>query len=218
MKYNWHHVLAGDINRARFVERYGSFPHIHVENVAEHSYFVGLYAYMIWQEADHVGDLGEILARAMFHDMEESVTGDMLRAVKYSSSEMKKAMDEAGEVLLDELLKNVQPPLSKGEVQPHTAEVKRLWSEAKDDTFEGCVVALADLLSVVSYAHIERQFGNRHAARIVPEITENLRRLSNKLQFGYHEAPATAKRKLINVIEDVVSTILMEYPHEGNPR
>lgn len=222
MKFNWHHVLAGEINRARYVERYGSFPHIHKESVAEHSYFVAFYSYLLWLETDREADLGKILLRALVHDMEESVTGDMLRAVKYSSEGLKEAMDEAGRTLLDDILTHIEAPAISTEgvrqERDETVELRREWENAKDRSLEGTIVAAADLLSVVSYAHIESQFGNRHAYSIRQEIGMNLQRLQEKIRFKRDELPETTKQKILRVTEDVLATLLMEYPHEGYPR
>lgn len=221
MIYNWHHVLAGETNRARFVERYGSFPHIHQENVAEHSFYVALYSLMLWHETDGIAELGIVLSRALMHDIEESVTGDMLRAVKYSSKEMKKSMDDAGSRLLRTLLQHMMANAGDSREDYANAHMHESWAFAKNDTNEGAIVATADLLCVVSYAHIESQFGNRHARRIRMEVADNLNKLKEKLSTDrteYVRASDIVKRRLCMVIDDVLATLLMEYPHEGNPR
>jgi 5'-deoxynucleotidase YfbR-like HD superfamily hydrolase len=60
-----------------FVERWNVAPRLHRQSVAEHSYFVALYAFEITVALGRHAILGDILPLALCHDLGEIVTGDM---------------------------------------------------------------------------------------------------------------------------------------------
>ena len=178
MMYNWVEVLDGKLNRTRFVERYSGVPHVRREGVAEHSYYVALYAQFLYDEVnrnilppdvDQVWpDLSKVLQGALFHDMEECMTGDMLRSVKHGSAILRESLNKAGE----QLLKSVFEEVLDG--QRHVTTSMARWSNAKTSTINGDIVSLADLLSVVSYAYMEEKAGSTYAYTIQEEIAEGL--------------------------------------------
>lgn len=109
----WVDVLkAGteDVRRLDSVTRFSSIPVTFAETTTTHSYWVTLYSLMIWQVLEAYGwksglpDLGEVLRYAVSHDAPESVTGDVVRTMKYSSKKMKEAVDEAEVVLVKKLM------------------------------------------------------------------------------------------------------------------
>ena len=68
-------LLTGSIHRMSHVNRYSSVPVNRKENVAEHSWFVAFYAYMIGKDLEahqHEVDFGELLSRALVHDLRRS--------------------------------------------------------------------------------------------------------------------------------------------------
>lgn len=179
LQLNWQMVMEGQLNRSRYVERYAGVPHLHPENIAEHSYYVAIYSFLLCHELYFVDseydpiDLGVVLKRALLHDIEECVTGDVLRSVKHDNPAIKKAFHDTGYKLLDGLVREILGPGSEGSSLP--AIIIDTWASAKDNSIEGHIVSLADLLAVVGYASGESTLGNRYARRIQREITDNIR-------------------------------------------
>lgn len=93
-------------------------------------------------------DMGELLMKALWHDAEETVTGDVLRTVKYHSPEVLAAF----QLISREGMKKT---LQKLDMTDATAEVVYdTWDSAKDGQ-TGCIVSIADLASVMYKVHQE---------------------------------------------------------------
>lgn len=99
-----------DIRRLDNVIRFSSIPVTFSESTAAHTFWVSLYALMIWQQMESAGwgkglpDLGEVLRYAISHDAGEAVTGDVVRTMKYSSPEMKNEVDASEFLLVSKLM------------------------------------------------------------------------------------------------------------------
>ena len=153
------YLLTGTPIRMRYVNRWStsrvSFP----ENVAEHSYFVCLYAMMVarwWvnnsEGASHAGEearqafIGDAIQRAVLHDMEEARTGDIHRPFKYSDPKLREAMKLAGRLAAEQTLH----PVSPGD-ESEQDDLMRLWANSKDSSPAGRIVAFADFLCVLAF-------------------------------------------------------------------
>jgi len=159
-------MLTGDVNRLRYITRYSTSLVLHRENVAEHSYYVALYSYLIavWVQANYPVrahtlqatedalevHFAKVLCRALLHDIDESRTGDFQRPFKYSRPELKALVDEAAK---DEFERAVAP-IIPGSLAFVRSMVHN-WEHAKDDSTEGSIVAFADYLSVLSHLYAE---------------------------------------------------------------
>jgi hypothetical protein len=89
----------------------------------------------------------KIQEAALFHDLEEARTGDFPRPFKYSNAKVKDVLDEAASAEFVHIIRDVLP--NDSELLNHLVFV---WDTAKsEDTLEGCIVALADFLSVISH-------------------------------------------------------------------
>lgn len=145
---NLKELLGGDLNRMRYVTRYSSIFVLHKESVAEHSYYVSLYALIIARELRARGEqvnIESVLMRAIVHDIEECRTGDIFRPFKYANDELKKMIDEQAKKEIEGVFKKLNLSTSVvGILEYH-------WEEAKGDCIEGCIIAFCDFLSVLSY-------------------------------------------------------------------
>lgn len=133
------------------VWRYSSIPVVEYENVAEHSYWVALYAAMILAEIDSTDTttLGAVIIESLLHDTGECVTGDVVRTFKYSSEELKKQIGIAEEGLLLRL----------------PAEVRKLFDLSNQINkpfrhYVKTIVKMADFLSLFQYMRREALRGN----------------------------------------------------------
>lgn len=170
--------LNSKVRRLSHIRRYSSLPVIRPENVAEHSFYCALIAYTLAHDLKYRRyqvDPDLAMRKAMLHDLEESMTGDILRSFKYSSARLREEIEEAGFVNMGELALDFGAAASP---------VLRGWGSSKDG-LEGDVVAFADLLCVVAYVREEFIAGNRHldavAAEVFGYITENFQQ---RQEFG----------------------------------
>lgn len=167
-------MLSGSIHRMSHVYRYSSVPIGRRENVAEHSWYVAFYAYLIGQDLQQQGfnvDFGEMLSRALVHDLDESMTGDFLRYVKYGHPDLKRALDEVSVSMIDKMAYKLKS--GRKAIQKH-------WSEAKDNDLEGDIIQVADLARVLSYVLEEIKMGNSHVTNIISECSEYIEEFAEK--------------------------------------
>jgi 5'-deoxynucleotidase YfbR-like HD superfamily hydrolase len=140
------------------------------ENVAEHSFWVVLYSMMIHRGLGGPAEaLPLVLAYAAVHDLPECLTGDVVRTFKYSSPEMKSAVDVAEEALVRRF-----PP-----------GLLEVYSEALDGTdderhgwYVKDVVKAADFLSLYQYMWRERSKGNREIDQFFARMKNDMRGMS----------------------------------------
>lgn len=144
-------LLTGDVNRLRYIRRFGLALTLHKENVAEHSFYVSIYSYFIakWVQVE-LGlelDMMRIMEAGLFHDLEETRTGDFPRPFKYRRPGLKHLLDLAAADEFRTIITDLMP--GNEEVEKH---LQFIFETAKDEhCMEGCVVALADYLSVISH-------------------------------------------------------------------
>lgn len=194
-------LLLGDINRLRYLKRFGNSLVVHRENVAEHSFYVAMYGYWLcewcWNNNRVFPNIGTVLIRALFHDADEARTGDFQRPFKYSSPELKAAIDKAAKT---EFRMVIHPILSSSEA--HEEALTQMWDNAKDNSIEGCVVALADFLSVLSHMWQEINCANATMLKHHTTMIAYLRTFDAK-EYDF-------LRPVIRQVEAIVETVLVQ--------
>jgi 5'-deoxynucleotidase YfbR-like HD superfamily hydrolase len=172
-------MLTGSIKRLAHVNRYSSLPVSRRENVAEHTCFVSLFSLFIGKDLKASGvevDFAKLLTASLMHDLDESLSGDFLRTVKYGVPGLKTLLDGASEGFLHRIEKQLG------------VDILQDWKTAKDASLEGGILAIADLLAVVSYVLEEFSGGNRHLLDLLPEVDsylESLEELVPSQLWGY---------------------------------
>lgn len=154
MNLDMRELLNGDVVRLRYVFRYSTSRVSHPESVAEHMYFVGFYALAIsdWVQS-HTSlevNTGELLRRALIHDLEEARSGDFPRPFKHSDKKLKRMLDEASEHALEQLIWRLMPAHT-GEDKFSNEEWMHTWRTSKDNSYEGRILEFCDFLSVLSF-------------------------------------------------------------------
>lgn len=159
---NLRDMLTGDVNRLRYITRYSTSLVLHRENVAEHSYYVTLYAMFLcrWVKVNLKGGMLPdeelaVLRRCLLHDLDEARTGDFQRPFKYRRPKLKKLMEDAAEEEFREAIESIFP-----EDGAYVGHLCMSWAGAKDDSRAGLIVAFADYLSVISHLYAEVSCAN----------------------------------------------------------
>lgn len=195
-------MLSGDIQRMADTFRWPTIPVLKKESSAEHSYYVALYSLMIADDLDHRGikvNFGKLLARALMHDVDEAVSGDMLRGFKYADRRLPPLVHKVCRGLLKETLDDLCG----------SAFSKRLldtWEQSKDSaTLEGTIVQAADFLSSLAYVFREVLMGNKMISRFEKEVRGCLRTFAKKLGADHPLAP------YLEQIEELDASCLMKF-------
>lgn len=190
-------MLTGPLNRVHSVYRYSARSVHKQESVAEHSYFVALYAIMIGDYLDLKYDTERVLRRAITHDLDESVTGDFVRSFKYYDNEFRHQLHTASGRFLRQILDGY-PPV----IQDYYTD----WYCAKDSTIEGELIRVADFMSVVAYILREWAMGNRTLNDIVDEIAA----------YGLSVMQITTYPRLQDFVHDALTLLREEVENEVN--
>ena len=130
------------LDKLRDVPRFSTYP-LYKENVAEHSYYVTLFAMFIARHlacSGEVVDVGKAMSFAVMHDAEESFLGDVLLGTK---QKMATPYDEAAK---DVVYKWLTDCIKRADER---GSMFWLWRWAKHDTTEGRVVRYSDALAAL---------------------------------------------------------------------
>ena len=132
------------------IRRYSQLHLLKEESVLEHTGFVCLFSYLLCHELNTKAtntlteymDVGEVLCKAVTHDIDEVVTGDIPRPTKYFDENSKNTFDKISEAGMEKLLEEMNLQMSVN------LKLQRDWGNSKKGN-EGVIIAIADLASVV---------------------------------------------------------------------
>jgi 5'-deoxynucleotidase YfbR-like HD superfamily hydrolase len=163
-------ILHGYLPRMSHVYRYSSIPVHRRENIAEHSWWVSFLCMVIGRDLQlqgHTIDMEELLERALLHDVDETMSGDIIRSFKHTDAAVKSAIQNASEANVRELFDTK----TWGVGMDHDLFVT--WAMAKDHRIEGDILKFADQLAVMFYCAGEVKAGNQNARDVVEELYLN---------------------------------------------
>jgi thioredoxin 1 len=132
-------------------DRWSTYPTVKDESVAVHTFEVAHMAFLLAVKTDGA-DPRKAATMALFHDLEESITGDIPRFAKRSTDELQNALEDAEDSAIQELTDELDNELRQ--------EVRNIWAIAKDDGIEGDIVKCADIITAIHGAYKEYRLGN----------------------------------------------------------
>lgn len=194
-------LITSPVMNMDSVVRYSGTHSSRPENVSNHTCQVGLLAFMIGSKLNILGcqvNLEKLALKCLVHDLDESLTGDVSRGVKYYSPELR---DELAMVASDSLLKLEQVLGIPG--------LQQLWINAKNDGVEGFLLNIADTLQVVKKILEEVvTLGNRSFLRMAIEVQGYLQKFRVKTrEVDLNEEATDYLVSLIDSALDVVEQI-----------
>lgn len=139
------------------VIRFSNQMRIKDESVAEHSFHTAMYSMILADLEISMGNevnVEKLLRACLLHDLEESMTGDILHGFKYSDPELLKNMKKMGEEFYKNIAGNLPSGMSKRYVE--------IWKNAKDETIEGRILEAADKVEALIYSMEEYSLGNKN--------------------------------------------------------
>lgn len=133
-------MFERDLRTLSFVPRWVITRNIKTQSVAEHSFFVAVYAGQLAEYLGFEGDMADLYHAALWHDAEESFTGDVPGPAKRSTF-------GSGAAVWIRAGMSIRFP---SQDRPVTSEIKT-------------ILKVANLLDEVLYKATEIQMGNRGA-------------------------------------------------------
>ena len=142
-------------SRLSCIFRFNNVPRLASQSVAEHSYRVPFLSMLV---ADYLKDRGvevdklRLLEMGMLHDIEEVVSGDIIKILKQGKfKEELDKMNEQNAFCITHLLG------TRGD------EYYSLWNEAKEiKTLEAKIIAFCDMVDRIIYCVKESHLGNNY--------------------------------------------------------
>ena len=182
-------MFLNRLQKLRWIDRCSNTSHIKPYSVAQHSFYMALYGLIFARvENERIAndevnnsihpfspdrevfyDLEKVMSKALVHDLEESLTGDILFPLHNDYPDFKEKLDSIREqsatsILFEELPKKVKNDFIHD------------WRHAKDESPEGTLVACMDKFEIIMYCLTEFELGNmgilaiyNNARRIIKE-------------------------------------------------
>lgn len=156
---DWEKILEGYVTRCAIVGRLIAHHMTHRETVAEHQWLCAFFSWSLLryyekETGEKGADLGEVLMRSLFHDIEEAYSGDIPKPMKLHIGESVIAkLKEVQRLHLQKKVEGLGEELSK--------ELIEVWANAKRGDLAGAIVALSDYLSLIHVLGREARLGNR---------------------------------------------------------
>lgn len=170
--------LKGFFDRMSDVIRYSGTKVLNKENLAEHTYYVSIIADGIAEDLRQKFDIEidryKVLKYALYHDIEEIFTWDIISPVKYKSEQLRQEFERVWNMILEEQL------ISHFEWNTHISQMildtHRAYEEWKNEILENKIVKLADILQAIWYTISEKNLGNIYLQPITQNLLEILQK------------------------------------------
>lgn len=162
------------------IVRYSGVRQTDPESLAMHLIDVQMMGYaMVKRMNSEYGetlDVGLYLEKALIHDMDEVLTGDMPRSTKYYNETILEEMKKVGEDAMRQVAENFF----------NDDEVFDIWDSAKSGK-EGVMVKIVDMLSVASKVLKEVELlNNNYFLKVAYEVRQHLLDIADYLE---HKSP-----------------------------
>ena len=174
-----------DIDNLRNITRFQTAPRNARETVAEHSFYVAAIVLKLHDYFEF--NLESALSTALMHDYSEVYISDVPHSIKAANKELAEALETAeAKVNVEKLSVNYATKID---------EFNKL------ATAEGCIVNLADVLSVLMYSRYEVKLGNKEYMREVYHKT--FKRINSILKTAkQYLKPEYCELDIINLIDE----------------
>lgn len=149
-----------ELRTASVVPRWSIVWTLNKDKVDGHSYYVAVYARQIARLIGWKGDMGDLLARALFHDLDEVITGDICSPIKHQIIDGVRA-EEFLDVKMMERLPDIQRQLND-------------MGDKEEDEEAWAIVRAADKLDALLFLIVERRMGNGVVSDLLPSVWANL--------------------------------------------
>lgn len=173
---NFIQFLFGSNRRISRVVRFSTRPRSVDEYVATHSYYVALYGLILSKMLIGKGvkvDVESVLTRALVHDLDESVSGDIIRIFR------EKLSNEL-EVLCGEVMQGIL----KGLPDKQREYLMFHWHNKFEET-EGLIVKICDNIAGWAYCEEQIQMGNKIFVPIAGDYLKRI--LTDTYNIGLEE-------------------------------
>jgi 5'-deoxynucleotidase YfbR-like HD superfamily hydrolase len=158
------------------VIRFSARGRIRDQSVAEHLFHTSLYAMIMADLEKQIGNevnVEKLLRATLIHDLEESLTGDIIFDFKHSDEKVAHEIKNLGKKFFEDMVGHLPKNISE--------KYTDIWFNAKNEnTMEGKIMHAADRFEALAYAMEEKQIGNKNFDVIIEKLTEDLKKMKLK--------------------------------------
>lgn len=203
MKNEFIKIISSPMLQTNNVYRYSGTKMIEPESLTTHVYETQMIGYMIIHHLNSKCgeslDKGLYLEKVLHHDMEESMTGDVVRTLKYHNPSVLRE--------LQSVAKEVAEDLYFQYFEDDKGELFDIWDNAKSGK-EGFILKFVDTLTVVNRVVKEVEyFKNIYFLRVAYEVSYYLRDLKDLIQKNPYKYTQSSVDYLTEVINGAFETL-----------
>ena len=187
-------------NVIRFSGTYQASQELLSTHIVDVQYISMIIARKLINKGEHI-DIGILLQKGLIHDIDEVLVGDIPRLTKYSSQTCHDALNAVAESVVKDISNKLDG----------TDYVINLWSTAKDNTPEGYILRLADMLSVAKKTAYEVSIlNNNNFLRVAVEMMNYIHDLYNSVPVDLFFIPSSIGyiKDLLRGVESYLSSII----------
>lgn len=191
-------LFPPELRTASIVPRWSVVWTLTRDTVANHSFYVTLYARTVGRLIDWRGSYAMLMFFALTHDLDETMTGDIVSPVKVEILDRERYDDYVERKMRDRMpgLMDELDRLYGGTVAAEK-EQNEAWS----------IIAVADRLDALLFLIGERRMGNGVIAPRIPDA-------ERRLEAAWYELPA-AKERLGQLWATVMKPVIRAHGEEG---
>lgn len=193
-------LFPSELRTMSVVPRWSVLWTLNRDVLANHSYYVAMYARSVARTIDWNGNYAMLLFLALTHDLDETVTGDIVSVVKSEILDQHRCDDfvdlkmrERMPGLMSEIDYILGDPTNKA----HQREIDEAWR----------VITVADRLDALLFLIGEQRMGNGVIAPRIPSAEA-------RLLSAWHELPAP-KDKLEMLWSTVMKPVIRNHMEQG---
>ena len=181
-----------ELRTAAIVPRWSVVWTLNRDTVATHSYYVTLYSYQIARLIGWRQNLPRLMFLALTHDLDETVTGDIVSPVKRAIVDVERA----------------RAYISTAMEQRMPAIWDQIKMEAVNDDEAVAIIECADRLDALLFLIVEQRMGNRHVFNRCTDAYE-------RFKTSWFKLPAS-KTLLEDLWHDTVAASVAEHRRFGS--
>lgn len=192
-------LFPPELRTASVVPRWSVVWTLMRDTVANHSYFVAMYAYSVAKLIGWSQDLMLVTYLALTHDLDETITGDIVSPVKHAILDENRADD-----YIDQQMRQRLPTIA-AELDALTCCSEPRREKTVDEAFR--IVTVADRLDALLFLLGEQRLGNSI-------ITSRIPSAKSRLYAAFMELPKV-RQELDALWNTVLEPVIRIHQEEG---
>lgn len=212
-------IKSKEFNSLDYINRFNKTRVFKHETVSQHTYWVVLFAHLILEGLEDAGMFKtfkpalkwqmkyEILQDCLFHDFDESITGDIIHTFKHNDYNGKDVKNS-----ISEYIKHKLKDFSNNTVIEKTL----LGTLSCNSPLGKYIVKLADWFACIKYEWAELEVGNVHFIPILERSELAVNKLIDDFILYLNEIDIIRLQKMFNPIEQYLSQYKNIIKHLNN--